>query len=82
MHLFTKTGVRISANMRYKSQPWRTPKYMHTHIISANYGFLRTSMNIGYVGKFNHYHFDFLLPGMICGPSKTILEQAMKLRRL
>src|SRR5689334_25306678 len=43
MHLFTKTGVRISANMRYNPQPWRTPRYMHTHIISANYGFLRRS---------------------------------------
>ena len=63
MHLFTKTGVRISANMRYNTQPWRTPKYMHTHIISANYGFLRTALNFGYVGKFNHAvgPFDLLL---------------------
>ena len=63
MHLFTKTGVRISANIRYNTQPWRTPKYMHTHIISANYGFLRTALNIGYVGKFNHAvgPFDLLL---------------------
>jgi len=63
MHLFTKTGIRISANVRYNPEPWRTPKYMHTHIISANYGFLRTALNFGYVGKFNHAvgPFDLLL---------------------
>ncbi|MFL5808944.1 MAG: hypothetical protein ACJ749_05440, partial [Flavisolibacter sp.] len=63
MRLFTKTGVRISANIRYVTQPWRTPKYMHSHIISANWGFLRTALNIGYVGKFNHAvgPFDLLL---------------------
>lgn len=63
MRLFTKTGVRISANMRYNTQPWRTEKYMHTHLISANYGFLRTAVNIGYIGKFNHAvgPFDLLL---------------------
>ncbi|HEY2720979.1 MAG TPA: BamA/TamA family outer membrane protein [Chitinophagaceae bacterium] len=61
--LFTKTGVRISVNERYLSQPWRTAKYMHTHLISANYGFLRTSANIGYVGRFGHAvgPFDFLI---------------------
>jgi hypothetical protein len=63
MHLFTKTGVRISANIRYNAEPWRTPKYLHTHIFSANYGFLRTALNFGYVGKFNHAvgPFDLLL---------------------
>jgi len=63
MGLFTKTGVRISVNIRYLPQPWRIVRYMHTHVISANYGFLRTASNIGYVGRFGHAvgPFDFLI---------------------
>jgi hypothetical protein len=63
MGLFTKTGARTSINMRYKSQPWRTAKYMHTHVFSANYGFLRNAINLGYVGRFDHAvgPFDLLL---------------------
>lgn len=54
MGLFTRTGLRISANIRYISQPWRLPEYMHSHVISANYGVLRNAINIGYVGRFGH----------------------------
>ncbi len=63
MGLFTKTGVRISANIRYLPQPWCSQKYMQTHLISINYGVLRTSLNAGYVGRFNHAvgPFDLLL---------------------
>jgi len=63
MGLFTKTGARISVNMRYMSQPWRNKKYMKSHVLSANYGFLRTALNIGYVGRFGHVvgPFDFLI---------------------
>src|SRR5262249_27737906 len=45
------------------SQPWRKPEYMHSHLISANYGFLRTSANIGYIGRLNHAvgPFDLLI---------------------
>ncbi len=63
MGLFTKTGARISVNMRYISEPWRRSKYMKVHVLSANYGFLRTASNIGYVGRFGHVvgPFDFLI---------------------
>jgi surface antigen Omp85-like protein len=63
MGLFTKTGARVSINARYLSQPWRTAKYMHTHLFSANYGFLRNAVNLGYVGRFSHAvgPFDLLL---------------------
>ena len=63
MGLFTKTGTRISVNMRYKPQPWRTAKYMHTHLLSANYGFIRSALNFGYVGRFGHVvgPFDLVL---------------------
>ena len=61
--LFTKTGVRTSLNMRYQPQTWRTAKYMHTHVVSANYGFLRNAWNIGYVGRLGHVvgPFDLIL---------------------
>ncbi|HMG66068.1 MAG TPA: BamA/TamA family outer membrane protein [Chitinophagaceae bacterium] len=67
MALFTRTGIRISANARYLPQPWREPKYMHSHVISANYGFLRTASNIGYVGRFGHAvgPFDFLIKARV-----------------
>jgi hypothetical protein len=60
---FTKTGVRISVNMRYIPQPWRKEKYLHVHLLSVDYGVLRTSLNMGYVGKFGHAvgPFDFLI---------------------
>ncbi|HEY1871208.1 MAG TPA: BamA/TamA family outer membrane protein, partial [Chitinophagaceae bacterium] len=65
--LFARTGVRVSANMRYLSQPWRTSKYMNTQVLSANYGFLRTSFNIGYVGRFGHLvgPFDLLVKARV-----------------
>lgn len=63
MGLFTKTGVRISVSARYISQPWRKPEYIHNHVISANYGFLRNALNVGYVGRFGHAvgPFDFVI---------------------
>ena len=67
MGLFTKTGARISVNMRYLSQPWRRQQYMKSHVLSANYGFLRTAFNIGYIGRFNHTvgPFDFLIKARV-----------------
>jgi hypothetical protein len=61
--LFTKSGVRVSVNARYISRSWRALQYQHTHLISANYGFIRTSANIGYVGRFGHAigPFDFVI---------------------
>jgi len=50
--LFTKTGVRISANIRYKADPFRKQEYRVEHLISANYGLLRKVFNVGYVGTF------------------------------
>jgi len=54
LDLFTSTGIRISANIRYITQPWRKEEYMHSHLISANYGFLRGAVNVGYIGKMNN----------------------------
>ena len=52
--LFTKTGIRISLNLAYNTQPWRKTEYENTHLISANYGFLRGAFNVGYIGRFGH----------------------------
>jgi hypothetical protein len=52
--LFTTTGIRISANILYTPQPWRKPAYEHSHLLSANYGFLRGAFNVGYVGRMNN----------------------------
>ena len=51
MDLFTTSGLRISANMEYVTQPWRKEEYTHSHLISANYGFIRRAFNAGYIGK-------------------------------
>jgi hypothetical protein len=63
MGLFTKTGARVSVNVRYIPEPWRIPKYTRVHLFSANYGFLRNALNVGYVGRFRHFvgPFDLLL---------------------
>ena len=71
MPLFTKTGARISVNLNYNSQPWRRMEYRHQHLISANYGFLRGALNIGYVGRFRHAigPFDLLIKARFDGPA-------------
>lgn len=52
MDLFTRTGLKISANIRYNTKPWRKDEYENIHLISANYGFLRNAINVAYVGRF------------------------------
>jgi hypothetical protein len=71
MGLFTKTGARVSVNMRYISQPWRRSKYMHSHVLSANYGPFRKALNVGYVGRFGHVigPFDLLIKARYDAPA-------------
>jgi hypothetical protein len=54
LDLFTTTGLRISANIMYMTKPWRKEAYKQTHLLSANYGFTRGAINVGYVGKLNN----------------------------
>lgn len=51
LELFTRTGLRVSVNFRYHTQPWRKAEYENEHLISVNYGLLRKTLNIGYVGR-------------------------------
>jgi hypothetical protein len=69
--LFTKTGARVSLNMKYYPEPWRKAEYEHEHLISANYGFLRGAFNVGYVGRFGQAvgTWDFLLKARLDAPA-------------
>lgn len=52
LDLFTRTGLKVSANLRYNTKPWRKDEYENIHFINANYGFLRQAFNMAYVGRF------------------------------
>jgi hypothetical protein len=65
LELFTRIGVKASANFRYQPQPWRKPEYQRSHLLSFNYGFLRQAFAIGYVGWFKRAvaNWDLFLKG-------------------
>src|SRR6185369_9948050 len=67
----TRTGLRISANIRYFEQPWRKAKYDHQHFLSAEYGITRGAFNVGWVGRFGHVvgNWDLLLKGRVDLPA-------------
>jgi hypothetical protein len=67
----TRTGLRISANIRYIEQPWRKTEHFHQHLISANYGITRNVFNVGYVGRFGHaiFNWDLLLKARMDMPA-------------
>src|SRR5215471_9306147 len=44
IELFTRIGLRASANFRYNPQPWKDPAFQNDHLFSVNYGFLRKTM--------------------------------------
>jgi hypothetical protein len=71
VELFTKTGIRISFNIAYNTQPWRKTQYENTHLVSANYGFLRGAFNVGYVGRLGHFigSWDLLLKARYDAPA-------------
>lgn len=71
MNQFTRTGVRVSANIFYDPQPWRTEEKVNHHVISANYGFLRGTFNAGYIGRFGNTigSFDLLLKARVDWPA-------------
>ena len=53
LNLFPKTGIKVSAGIVVTPQPWRKKEYQIVHSVNALYGFLRTSFNVGYVGRFD-----------------------------
>ncbi len=71
MDLFPKTGIKISAGVVYTHQPWRKSDYMITHSFHVLHGFLRKSLNAGYVGRFRRGlgAWDFLIKGRVDDPA-------------
>ena len=51
---FTRAGLRITANARLFPKPWQKEEYETWHLLSANYGFLRGTFFLAYVGTFRH----------------------------
>lgn len=71
MDLFGRTGIKVTAGVVYTPQPWRKKEYQVVHSIHALYGFLRTSFNIGYVGRFGRAvgKWDLLIKGRLDDPA-------------
>jgi hypothetical protein len=67
----TRTGLRITANIRYTEQPWRKAEYYHQHLLSAEYGITHNVFNAGYVGRFRHTvgNWDLLLKARMDMPA-------------
>jgi hypothetical protein len=71
LDLFTRTGVRVSINFRYATQPWRKAEYENDHLLSINYGFLRGALNAGYIGRLRQFvgKWDAILKARLDIPS-------------
>ncbi|MEP7375441.1 MAG: BamA/TamA family outer membrane protein [Chitinophagaceae bacterium] len=71
LDLFPKTGIKVSAGVTFTPQPWRKNKYQVVHSVNALLGFLRTSFNVGYVGRFGHMagKSDLVLKGRLDAPA-------------
>lgn len=71
MDLFPKTGIKIAAGVVFTPQPWRKKEYMITHSFHVLHGFLRKSLNAGYVGRFGRAagKWDLLLKGRVDDPA-------------
>lgn len=52
--LFTRTGLKISANVRIHPMPWQREEYEDWHLLTANYGFLRKTFFLAYVGTYKN----------------------------
>ncbi len=71
MDLFPRTGIKVSGNIVYMPQPWRRKEYQVVHSLHALYGFLRKSLNVGYVGRFGRAagQWDLILKGRMDAPA-------------
>jgi len=71
LDLFGRTGVKVSAGVVYTPQPWRREPYQMTHSIHVLHGFLRKTLNVGYVGRFGRAigHWDLLLKARMDDPA-------------
>jgi len=65
LSLFTKPGLHVGVNFIYRPKTWLKDEDEPTHNIAFNYGFLRKTMYVNYVGIFPHAlgSWDLLLKG-------------------
>ncbi len=63
LDLFTRPGLRVGLNFIYRPKVWKRDADEPVHNLSYNYGFIRKSMYVNYVGLFPHAFgkWDFLL---------------------
>lgn len=69
--LFTHSGLKVSANIRIYPKPWQREEYETWHLISANYGFLRQTFYLAYVGTLRRMvgMWDINLRGRLDAPA-------------
>lgn len=65
LDLFTRPGLHVGINFMYRPKVWKRDADETVHDLAYNYGFIRKSMYINYVGLFPHAFgkWDFLLKG-------------------
>ncbi len=63
--IFTRPGLHVGLNFIYRPRPWKREKDEVVHNLSANYGILRKTAYINYLGIYPHAigKFDLLLKG-------------------
>ncbi len=71
LNLFTKPGLHIGVNFKYKSKPWKRDSLEALHQLAFNYGFLRKTLYAEYVGMFPGVigKADFILKGRFETPA-------------
>ena len=65
LDLFTRPGLHVGINFTYLPKVWKTARRQTAHNIAYNYGFLRKTMYINYVGLYPHAmgKWNFLIKG-------------------
>ena len=65
LDLFTRPGLHVGMNFMYRPKTWKRDADETVHDLAFNYGFLRKSLYLNYVGLFPHAlgKWDFLLKG-------------------
>jgi hypothetical protein len=71
LKLFPRTGLKVMASITYIPRPWEKTGQETIHQLCANYGFLRQTFNIGYVGKFAQVlgKWDIMLKARLDAPA-------------
>ncbi len=69
--LFTKPGLHVGLNLKYHPQPWKRDSLETVHTIAVNYGVIRKTFYVEYIGLFPELigKWDFLLKGKMDNPA-------------